>query len=639
MDFFEHQARARRKTRSLALLFILAVSLVTAAVTLVVAIAMRLLGSENIAGTMPDAGWLSNDPALLWKTAAGTVLFIVTASLYRLAQLRDGGARVAEALGGNLVSAEDTEPGRRRLYNVVEEMAIASGLPVPAVYVLEHEPGINAFAAGMTPSDAAVAVTRGSIDQLDRDELQGVVAHEFSHILHGDMRLNSLLMGYLFGILAVGLVGRSVLRSGGRRGFRSGRSRGGGVLVLAGLALVIVGSAGVFVGRIIQAAVCRQREFLADASAVQFSRQSGGLAGALKKIASGTGGSFMASGRAEEVSHMLIAPGRSFFSGLLATHPPVAARLRALGHARIATTERVTIAENEAAATPSAVASGFAALTPEAVTQAVGQPGEPQANFAAGLEHMLPAVVWEAAHHRAGAAPLIMAMLMADDARIRGHQLALLEVRFGKPFLTETASLESALQTSGHNLRLSLLDLTFPALRSMNQARRDFLLETVDRMIEIDGHVAPFEAAMVGALRSRVRDLEPEAARRSPSDEHASQAAITLLAGFTLEGHGESDAASRAFAAGLDALGPLTPAVRPRLPANAPGGAEMREALTRLDSLQPTVKRDLVRALATAAASDGHYSGRELEILRAVCGILHCPLPPLVLDQDAAGGH
>jgi Zn-dependent protease with chaperone function len=635
MDFFEHQARARRKTRSLALLFILAVALVTAAVTLVVAIAMRLLGSGDIAGTMPNADWLNNDPALLWKTAIGTVLFIVTASLYRLAQLRDGGARVAEALGGNLVSAEDTEPGRRRLYNVVEEMAIASGLPVPAVYVLEHEPGINAFAAGMTPSDAAVAVTRGSIDQLDRDELQGVVAHEFSHILHGDMRLNSILMGYLFGILAVGMVGRSVLRSGGRRGFRSGRSRGGGVLVLAGLALTIVGSAGVFVGRIIQAAVCRQREFLADASAVQFSRQSGGLAGALKKIASGTGGSFLASGRAQEVSHMLIAPGRSFLTGLFATHPPVEARLRALGQASIEAARPVAAADTNAATTPSAATSGFAALTPDAVTEAVGRPGEPQVAFAAGLERMLPAVVWEAAHNRAGAAPLIMAMLMAEDVRIREHQLALLGVRFGKPFLAETLSLESALGSLAHNLRLPLLDLTFPALRSMNQARRDFLLETVDRMIEIDGHVAPFEAAMVGALRSRVRDLEPEAAQRSPSDEHASQAAVRLLAGFAMEGHSQADAASRAFAAGLDALGPLTPAVRPAMPADAPNGTEMRQALNQLDSLPPALKRVLVRALATAAASDGHYASRELEILRAVCGILHCPLPPLVLERDA----
>jgi len=635
MDFFEHQARARRKTRSLALLFILAVALVTAAVTLVVAIAMRLLGSGDIAGTMPHADWLNVDPALLWKTAIGTVLFIVTASLYRLAQLRDGGARVAEALGGNLVSAEDTEPGRRRLYNVVEEMAIASGLPVPAVYVLEHEPGINAFAAGMTPSDAAVAVTRGSIDQLDRDELQGVVAHEFSHILHGDMRLNSILIGYLFGILAVGMVGRSVLRSGGRRGFRSGRSRGGGVLVLAGLALVIVGSAGVFVGRIIQAAVCRQREFLADASAVQFSRQSGGLAGALKKIASGTGGSFLASGRAQEVSHMLIAPGRSFLTGLFATHPPVEARLRALGEAPIETARPVAAADTKAATTPSAAASGFAALTPDAVTEAVGRPGELQVAFAAELEHMLPAVVWEAAHHRAGAAPLIMAMLMAEDGRVREHQLALLGVRFGKPFLAETLNLESALGSLGHNLRLPLLDLTFPALRSMNQARRDFLLETVDRMIEIDGHVAPFEAAMAGALRSRVLDLEPEAAQRSPSDEHASQAAVRLLAGFAMEGHSQADTASRAFAAGLDALGPLTPAVRPGMPADAPNGAEMRQALNRLDSLPPALKRVLVKALATAAASDGHYASRELEILRAVCGILHCPLPPLVLERDA----
>ncbi len=632
MDFFEHQARARRRTRSLVLLFLFAVVLVTTAVTLVVAVAVQLLGSQHTATSLQ--GGVNVNTGLLWKTALGTILFVVIASLYRLAQLRDGGARVAESLGGNRVTAEDMEPGRRRLYNVVEEMAIASGLPVPAVYVLEQEQGVNAFAAGMTPSDAAVAVTRGSIEQLDRDELQGVVAHEFSHILNGDMRLNSILMGYLFGILAVGMVGRSVLRSGGRRGLRSSRSRGGGVLVLAGLGLFIVGSAGVFIGRIIQAAVCRQREFLADASAVQFSRQSDGLAGALKKIASGAGMSFLTAGRAEEVSHMLIAPGRRFFAGLFATHPPIEARLDALGHLRTGMSGR-SVAGGTTIGPESPMTAGFASVSPQAVTEAVGRPGAPQMAFAAELQNAVPAAVWEAAHHRAGAVPLTLSLLVDRQPRVRDHQLALLEARFGRLVAGETRQLTEAVMRLSHSVRLSLMDLAFPALREMNVPRREFLLETVERMVEVDGEVDAFEAAVAGALRSRVLDLEPDRAPKPPSADGATAAALIVLAALAIEGHHDKDAASRAFDAGVAALGTLKPTVRPGLPESRPRGAEIREALTRLDALLPVFKRELVLALATAAASDGHYSSRELEILRAVCGILHCPLPPLALGTGS----
>ena len=627
MDFFEHQARARRGTRSLVFLFLLAVLLVTTAVTLVVAAAIQLLGTQQEALAVDDA--LTANPGLLWKTALGTMSFIVIASLYRLAQLRDGGARVAESLGGNLVTAEDAEPGRRRLYNVVEEMAIASGLPVPAVYVLEHESGINAFAAGMTPSDAAVAVTRGSIDQLDRDELQGVVAHEFSHILNGDMRLNSILMGYLFGILAVGMVGRSVLRSGGRRGLRSSRSRGGGVLVLAGLGLFIVGSAGVFIGRIIQAAVCRQREFLADASAVQFSRQSEGLAGALSKIAGGA--SLLTAGRAEEVSHMLIAPGRHFLAGLFATHPPIEARLEALGHLRAGSMGGARTAPATAGAGDPRTA-GIAAVSPQGVTEAVGRPGAPQIAFASGLQAQVPDAVWEAAHHRAGAVPLLMALLLDPESRIRERQLAMLDGRYGRLVVGQTMELAEQTSPLSHAIRLSLLDLAFPYLREMNPPRREFLLETVERMTEVDGDVDAFEAAVAGALRSRVLDLEPEATPRPPPEERAAGSAATVLAALAMEGHSERDAARRAFDKGMAALGPLMPAVGGELPTSRPRGADIRAALRQLDTLRPPAKRELVLALATAAASDGRYSERELEILRAVCSILHCPLPPLALD-------
>ncbi len=186
---------------------------------------------------------------------------------------------MARSLGGTRIGRDTTDFKRKRLHNVVEEMSIASGVPMPEVYVLEQERSINALAAGHTPANAAVVVTQGALDTLSRDELQSVVAHEFSHVLNGDMRPNVQLMGWLFGLLVVALIGRTLLRCAPR-----GR-RGALAVMVAALAVMILGYAGLFFARLLQAAVARQRERLADASSVQFTRNPGGLRGALLKVA------------------------------------------------------------------------------------------------------------------------------------------------------------------------------------------------------------------------------------------------------------------------------------------------------------------------------------------------------------------
>ena len=228
--------------------------------------------------------------------------------------------------GGTAIHGDDPDPLHQRLVNVVEEMAIASGLPVPEIFVLEHEAGINAFAAGLTHNDAAIAVTRGSLERLDRAELQGVVAHEFSHILNGDMRLNQRLIGFSFGILVLWLMGRWLLRS--MRFAGRSRNKGASAAVLIGIALSVIGGIGVFFSRLIKAAVARHRERLADASAVQFTRDTTGLAGALKKIGGFT--AHLSSVETEEVAHMLFGRGRPSYRGFFATHPPLVDRIRAL---------------------------------------------------------------------------------------------------------------------------------------------------------------------------------------------------------------------------------------------------------------------------------------------------------------------
>ncbi|HEV2089039.1 MAG TPA: M48 family metallopeptidase, partial [Cryptosporangiaceae bacterium] len=313
MNFFERQRQVRRL--SWRLVFLFAVAVVGIVLTVDLAVVFALGGFDRP---------IRQTVGVMLLTSLATGAGIGLASLYRTLSLRAGGGKVARDLGGVGVPADTTDPRLRRLRNVVEEIAIASGVPVPEVYVLPDEPGINAFAAGWSPSDAAVAVTRGALERLNRDELQGVIAHEFSHVLNGDMRLNIRLMGLLYGILALAVVGRSLLYLGGRR-----VSRSAAPIFVAALAALFAGYIGFFVGRLIQAAVSRQREYLADASAVQFTRQTAGLAGALKKIAGLPAGSAVRTPKAAEVAHMLFGAGRRL-SGLWSTHPPLLDRIRVL---------------------------------------------------------------------------------------------------------------------------------------------------------------------------------------------------------------------------------------------------------------------------------------------------------------------
>ena len=266
MDFFGQQERAKRRTGWLVALFAVAVTLIVGMVYLAAALALR--GPEVASAGAPLQWW---DPGLFALVAVGVGAIVGVASGVRVLSLRSGGSAVAEMMGGRVVSPETSDPDERRLFNVVEEMALASGVPVPVVYVLPDEPAINAFAAGYALEDAVVAVTAGALHDLTRDELQGVVAHEFSHLLNRDSRLNLRLTGLIFGILALGLAGRLLLRGSWHIG--GGKRNQGALIVLAvGLALFLTGYLGVLFGRIIRAAVSRQREVLADAAAVQFTR-------------------------------------------------------------------------------------------------------------------------------------------------------------------------------------------------------------------------------------------------------------------------------------------------------------------------------------------------------------------------------
>ena len=399
--------------------------------------------------------------------------------------LSRGGASVARALGGTEIHGDSQDPLHRRLVNVVEEMSIAAGVPVPDIFVLESESGINAFAAGLEQSDAAVAVTRGALERLSRAELQGVIAHEFSHILNGDMRINQRLMGFSFGILVLALAGRWMLRS--MHFAPRSRDNKGSIAIVLGIALAVIGSIGVFFGRLIKAAVSRQREMLADASAVQFTREPEGLAGALKKIGGYT--TEFTSTEAEEVAHMLFGRGSRAFRGWFATHPPLLDRIRAL-EPNFSENDYVLLPETAGPvpvdADDAAHVSRLADATPGTDTRydiALDDIGRIEsAHVGEALHAAIPLELRDAAHSHEASWLLVIALLCAHDHEDELQRQHFLEQRLGSQRTQLCLRLARAAGALDIALRLPLLELCMPALRQRPDTQLQFLLDLIMEM-------------------------------------------------------------------------------------------------------------------------------------------------------------
>ncbi|MDO9600663.1 MAG: M48 family metallopeptidase [Azoarcus sp.] len=642
MDFFAAQDHARRVTRLLVLWFAIAVALIVCTVYLGVSFMLSM--GDELSPARP-ALW---DGERFVATALAVGGLILAASLYKIAVLAGGGgAAVATSLGGRLVPRATTDALERRLINVVDEMAIASGIPSPPVYVLDGEPAINAFAAGARPQQAVVAVTRGTLEQLSRDELQGVVAHEFSHILNGDMRLNLRLIGVLHGILVLALLGRILLRSGGRG---SGKKEGAPLLVL-GVVLMVTGYAGVLCGKLIKAAVSRQREFLADASAVQFTRNPAGIAGALKRI--GGYGTTISHPRGEEVSHMLFGSG-SALSGLFATHPPIAERIRRIDRSFEAAPAKAPVMA-ATASTEAAAAAGFAgghmapppaarptgpntplaapaeptssppASAPAALAAAVGTLDLNEIVHARQLIERLPAVLRRSLETPFGAQATCIAVLLAIDATHADTGLALVRSRLGDDMAREVSGHLANARELGAAGRLPLVELALAALHELDSGARENFLATADALVRNDGRVSLTEYLLARLLAD---GLHPRPARpllKATSHELRRHCA-TLLSVLALVGQRDRAQAAAAYARGaaaapLDQLGPM-------LSAGEFGLKGLDQAFELLAGTAPAFRKRLVQAMAEVAAHDGRIRPIEAEVMRASCEALDCPLPP-----------
>jgi len=642
MDFFERQDKARRNTKWLVAYFVAGVLSLIAVVHLAVCLVFAGVGDQHrrdVYGYSGRNAFSLWNPQLLVGSAIGTLAVVLLGSAYKTAELSGGGSKVAEMLGGVPVNANTTDPQERRLLNVVEEMAIASGVPVPRVFILPQEGGINAFAAGHSNSDAVIGVTRGAVRILNRDELQGVIGHEFSHILNGDMRLNIQLMGYVFGILCLALVGRILLQTRGRKN----------PLPLLGLALILTGWIGVFFGRLIQSAVSRQREFLADASSVQFTRNPDGLASALKKIGGLAQGSRLTSPQAAEASHMFFGNGmRSSFLGLMSTHPPLEQRIRALDPGFDGKFPAVTgfasppaaRGDSSSHAAENVSSAGFVVAPPGPAPRLVDSIGSPQPAHLRYAEHLrasVPPHLAEAARETTGAIALVYAMLLSDDVQVRAAQMKELDGITSEFIRSETLRLLPAAREVAVRARLPVVDLVLPALRQLSPAQFQQFRTGVDKLVEADGEIDLFEYMLQKII---MRHLEPAfVGLRKSVVQYYSLKGLTedcavLLSALAHLGSPSEAEAQTAFARGAEPLAyaaGLTPPDRLSIVPPETCGLDMADkALERLSQAAPQIKKNLLNACAMTVASDGVIKEAEAELLRAIADSLDCPMPPLL---------
>jgi Zn-dependent protease with chaperone function len=638
MDFFESQDKARKRTVILTLYFVLAVLFIIFGVYVALLFAWSRF-DESVFGL-----W---HPGLFIGVTVGVIFIVTLGSVSKITALSKGGEAVAQMLGAIPIDPNTADPYQRKLLNVVEEMAIASGVPVPSSFLLQNEDGINAFAAGLIPGSAVITVTRGCMERLTRDELQGVIAHEFSHILNGDMRLNVRLIGIIAGILVVGVIGRVIVRSTSSRRSRSSGKKGGGagVIVMMGLIIMAVGYIGVFFGKLIRSAVSRQREFLADASAVQFTRNPMGITGALKKIAGLKTGSRIHDVHAEEASHLFFCNGLAKpFLALLATHPPIKERIRRIDPSYRGR-EYKEIREVPWAGQK--LAEGVSSLTfkadvteeettrvrvpPDQLTAMVGAPQSEHLAYASQMVSDLHPLVAESAREPFGARALIYCLLLNEETNAREIQWDRLNEQADRAVLGETKTLMPIVDHIGRGYRLSLVDLAIPTLKLLSSNQYGRFRVIVKGLAEADKKISLFEYTL---QRIVLRNLDP-VFRETPLPgvkyhvvDQVLVACFTLLSTLAWRGSSDAAEAQASFERGMADLDTGKESVI--LAKEKCGLKALDVSLDRLAEASPQIKKKILKACIECIHVDARITVDEVELLRAVASSLDCPIPPII---------
>jgi Zn-dependent protease with chaperone function/uncharacterized tellurite resistance protein B-like protein len=633
LDFFEQQELARRASRWLLLWYLLAALFVIACFNIAAAMGYAVLATY---GALPLAGaeplvWrglvrtylhaLFHVPAGFHLAVSGVVAAVVTAvSAWHIWKLSEGGPVVAQMLGARYLERGRATPAETRLLNVVEEMAIASGIAVPPVYLLAYDDAVNALVAGHTPNEAVIVATRGLVQKLTRDELQGVMGHEFSHLLNGDMALNVRLVGLLAGLTCFGEWGeRLVYGAAAEARGKSREERGGEVLsAIFGTLIAFIGFPGSFAAEAIKAAISRQRELLADAASVQFTRNPDAIAGALDAVALLRAGTTLQGLYVQELSHMFFLPAVVHW-WTFPTHPPTEERIRR-AHPRFQRDEyRRTrpgshyhdgrLAVLDGAGNIVKVVGGIE--TAAMLAAAVGSPRPEHVDHARRLLEKLPEALKRRLATPEGAEQVMFALLGAH-----GEQAS--AARF-------------EMQGLGRQQNLLLVELALPALKQFPQKRRDAFLAEMQRLVEADQKVTLAEFVQATLLRQHLREGagKPLRTKFGRLAEVAQDTHIVL----SLIAHASRGDAAAAHAKGKAILGIELPGP---LPVAELSTARLGEALERLRHLEPFTKPRVLKACLETAAADGAFRLAEAELVRAIAATLDCPLPPVIGALDPA---
>ncbi|HGF5099191.1 TPA: M48 family metallopeptidase [Vibrio parahaemolyticus] len=616
MDFFHHQDTARQRTGLLVMLFTLAVLAITGLVSVIsIGIYFYFTGEPFTTQSIISYCLLS---------FVGVLLVVSISSFVRLSELNaNGGRGVAESIGGKLISTDTSNAKHRQLLNVVEEMSIASGIPVPPVYVMAEEHGINAFAAGMSIDDAVIGVTQGALDAFSRDELQGVIAHEFSHILNGDMRLNTRLIGALFGITCIAHFGHLILDNSNstRHVSRSSSdsNKGFAVIILIAIVCLVLGWLGTLFGNMIKAAISRQREFLADASAVQFTRNDQGIAGALKKIGSNVQGSTLNTKASDEMSHMMFGQSKlSGFSGLFATHPPLDERIRRIepnwdGSYAQHSQAQSTAFDNEQV-------SGFAVGGGSPASQSAS-PSEQLSETGQQLISQLPPELVDIAREPYSAR-FIAFTLIFDGSDIQREM-----IKSYVPLASQSTLLLWLDYDLPLHLRFPLLELALPALKSLSEAQKISLCKVLRELSETDNQYSLAEWCVINLLEKQLL-ASFGFIKQHKTLKQLEESVFWLLRELAWVSHSQADKAQRAYHCALAHLG--FPEVKLE-PANSNWHLS-RAALELLLQLKPKDRRMFVKACRLAIESDGEITVAEGELYRVIACFLEVPEPPLTVS-------
>ncbi|EHH1047532.1 M48 family metallopeptidase [Vibrio parahaemolyticus] len=616
MDFFHHQDTARQRTGLLVMLFTLAVLAITGLVSVIsIGIYFYFTGEPFTTQSIISYCLLS---------FVGVLLVVSISSFIRLSELNaNGGRGVAESIGGKLISTDTSNAKHRQLLNVVEEMSIASGIPVPPVYVMTEEHGINAFAAGMSIDDAVIGVTQGALDAFSRDELQGVIAHEFSHILNGDMRLNTRLIGALFGITCIAHFGHLILDNSNstRHVSRSSSdsNKGFAVIILIAIVCLVLGWLGTLFGNMIKAAISRQREFLADASAVQFTRNDQGIAGALKKIGSNVQGSTLNTKASDEMSHMMFGQSKlSGFSGLFATHPPLDERIRRIEPHWDGSYVQHSHAQNTAF--DNEQVSGFAIGGGSPASQSAS-PSEQLSETGQQLISQLPPELVDIAREPYSARFIAFALIF-DGSDIQREM-----IKSYVPLASQSTLLPWLDYDLPLHLRFPLLELALPALKSLSETQKISLCKVLRELSETDNQYSLAEWCVINLLEKQLL-ASFGFIKQHKTLKQLEESVFWLLRELAWVSHSQADKAQRAYHCALAHLG--FPEVKLE-PANSNWHLS-RAALELLLQLKPKDRRIFVKACRLAIESDGEITVAEGELYRVIACFLEVPEPPLTIS-------